>query len=134
MNLTFKIKKPADFIFEYLTDMQKFVAIHPVITKIKPTGNNTYLVYETLRFLGMPFSFTYPVVVNGNSPENSVIISATVMKLTKIKMVFKLKPDIDFTVVAESIEIKSPLPVKRTVQRIFKEQHEQLFKNLEMIG
>jgi len=42
MELSFKINKSADFIFDYLTDMQKFVSVHPVITKIDKTNNDSY--------------------------------------------------------------------------------------------
>ena len=38
----------------------------------------------------------------------------------------------DFTVVEESIKFESPLPVKFIMQRIFRKQHTQLFKNIEV--
>lgn len=133
MELLYKINKSADFIFDYLTDMQKFVSVHPVITKIDKTNNDSYLVYETLKFGFIPFSFTYSVTIESNFSDKSVIIRATVMKLTKIEMTFVLKAGKDFTVIEETIRFKSPLPVKSTMQSIFKKQHEQLFKNIELI-
>ena len=133
MELSFKIDKSADFIFDYLTDMQKFVSVHPVITKIDKTNNDSYLVYETLKFGFIPFSFTYPVTIESNFSDKNVIIRATVMKLTKIEMTFVLKAGKDFTVIEETIQIKSPLPVKSTMQNIFKKQHGQLFKNIGLI-
>jgi len=133
MELSFKINKSADFIFDYLTDMQKFVSVHPVITKIDKTNNDSYLVYETLKFGFIPFSFTYPVTIESNFSDKNVIIRATVMKLTKIEMTFVLKAGKDFTVIEETIQFKSPLPVKSTMQNIFKKQHGQLFKNIGLI-
>src|SRR5690606_40899548 len=50
----------SDLVFDYLTDMQKFVLVHPVISKIDSTGQESYLVHETLKFGFVPFSFTYP--------------------------------------------------------------------------
>src|SRR6478609_11091283 len=126
MELSFKIDKSADFIFDYLTDMQKFVSVHPVITKIDKTNNDSYLVYETLKFGFIPFSFTYPVTIESNFSDKNVIIRATVMKLTKIEMTFVLKAGKDFTVIEETIQFKSPLPVKSSMQNIFKKQHAQL--------
>ena len=35
MKLTFKSEKSVEKIFEYLTDMQKFAAVHPVISKMR---------------------------------------------------------------------------------------------------
>jgi carbon monoxide dehydrogenase subunit G len=131
MNLSFRIKKSSPFVFEYLTDMQKFVSVHPVIYKIDNRGKDSYLVYETLKFGFIPFSFTYPVTIEKNSKDKIVLIRAIVMKLTKIEMKFVLKTDGYFTVVEENIQFKSPLPVKNIMQGIFRKQHTQLFKNIQ---
>ncbi len=132
MELSFKLKKTSDFIFDYLTDMQKFVSVHPVISQIDNTDNNSYLVHETLKIGFIPFSFTYPVIIEKNNIEKVVIFRATVMKLTKIEMKFVLKTENDYTFIEENIQFKSPLPVKFIMERIFKKQHNQLFKNIEM--
>ena len=132
MELSFRLKKKSDFIFDYLTDMQKFVSVHPVISKIDNTGNESYLVHETLKMGLISFSFTYPVAIEKNHIEKVVIIRATVMKLTKIEMKFVLKTDNDYTLIEENIQFNSPLPVKFIMQSIFKKQHNQLFKNIEM--
>ena len=132
MELSFKLKKTPDLIFDYLTDMQKFVSVHPVISQIDSTGNDSYLVHETLKFGFIPFSFTYPVTIETHKIDMIVIIRATVMKLTKIEMKFVLKTENDFTIVKENIQFKSLLPVKFIMQSIFRKQHSQLFKNIEM--
>ncbi|RYU91902.1 hypothetical protein EWM62_00210 [Mucilaginibacter terrigena] len=130
MNLSFKIKKSRDFIFDYLTDMQKFASVHPVITKIVEQANGGYLVYETLKLGFIPISFTYPVSIVANPDENTIVMQATVMKLTKIEMTFNLAELSDFTAVHEYISFGAPLPVRVILQRVFKKQHRQLFKNI----
>jgi carbon monoxide dehydrogenase subunit G len=132
MNLSFRIKKNIDFTFDYLTDMQKFVSVHPVISKMDNIGQESYLVHETLKFGLIPFSFTYPVTIEKNILDKKIVIRATVFKLTKIEMKFVLKTDNDFTIIDEEIMFKSPLPVKFIMESIFKKQHNQLFKNIEM--
>lgn len=132
MELVFKLNKTSDLIFDYLTDMQKFVTVHPVITKIDRTGNESYLVHETLKFGFIPFSFTYPVTIESNSSVKTVVIRATVMKLTKIEMKFVLRTDDDHTIIEENIQFRSPLPIKFIMQRIFRKQHKKLFKNIEL--
>jgi hypothetical protein len=112
--------------------MQKFVSVHPVISKIDKTGNDSYLVYETLKLGFIPFSFTYPVNIEKNSDGKVVVIRATVMKVTKIEMKFVLKTDKDHTIVEENIQFRSPLPIKFIMQSIFRKQHSQLFKNIEL--
>ncbi len=135
MQLSFRIKKTKDIVFDYLTDMQKFASVHPVITKIVPTNNNNYLVYETLKLGFLSFSFTYPVSVESNSIENQVTMRAVVMKFTKIEITIKIKPDTEFSnefsIIEENITFKSPLPIKSIMESIFRKQHTQLFKNIE---
>ena len=132
MKLSFRIKNNIEFTFDYLTDMQKFVSVHPVISQIDNIENGCYLVHETLKFGFIPFSFTYPVTIEKNILDKIVIFRATVFKLTKIEMRFVLKVDNDFTIIEEEINFKSPLPVKLIMQSIFKCQHKQLFKNIEL--
>jgi carbon monoxide dehydrogenase subunit G len=132
MELSFRLKKTSDFVFDYLTDMQKFVSVHPVISQIDNTGSESYLVYETLKWGGIPFSFTYPATIEKNDLDKVVIIRATVMKLNKIEMKFVLKVDGDFTVVEESINFDTPLPIKSVMKSVFRQQHTQLFRNIEL--
>jgi len=134
MELTFKLNKTADFVFDYLTDMQKFVLVHPVIYQIDHTGSNAYLVHEKLKFGFIPFSFTYPITVKKNIIDKIVIIRATVFGLTKIEMKFELSLENGFTVVKESIQFKSPFPIKSVMRSIFNTQHKQLFKNIDTIS
>lgn len=132
MKLTFKIHKNIDLVFDHLTDMQKFVSVHPVISKIDNTSDKNYLVHETLKFGFIPFSFTYPVTIENSISDKIVIIRATVFKLTKIEMKFVLKADNGHTIIDEEIQFKSPFPVKFIMESIFRKQHDQLFKNIEM--
>lgn len=131
MHLTFTIHKPADEVFDYLTDMQKFVSVHPVITKIELLAENEYKIYETLKAAGISFSFSYTVRINYDLKNKRVGFCATVMKFTQINMAYQLTAQEDHTTIDEVITFRSPLPVKSIMARIFKKQHTQLFKNIE---
>lgn len=131
MKLSFKIHKSVDLVFDYLTDMQKFVLVHPIISKIDSIGQESYLVHETLKFGFVSFSFTYPATIEKNISDKKLTIRATVFKLTKIEMNFILKADSEYTIIDEEIHFKSPLPVKFIMKKVFKQQHEKLFKNIE---
>ncbi len=133
MQLNFTVHKPVAILREYLTDMKKYVSVHPVITKISHTEANRYLVYETLKLGWIPYSFTYPVTIELPPETNSVVIRATVMKLTRIQMTFLLKAMGESTVVEETIVINSPLPVKGIIEKIFRTQHTQLFENIGLL-
>ncbi len=132
MKLSFSINKNIDLTFDFLTDMQKFVSVHPVIFQIDNLGNENYLVHETLKFGFIPFSFTYPVTIEKSTADKKVTIRATVFKMTKIEMKFVLKSDNNSTIIDEEITFKSPLPVKFIMKSVFKTQHKQLFKNIEL--
>jgi hypothetical protein len=133
MVLNFKLNKSADFIFDYLTNMDKFTSIHPVISKIELLGENKYRVYETLKFGFIPFSFTYPVSINSNSSDKSIIMHATVMKINKIEINYKIKEISNISFVEEKITIRTVLPIHPILKLIFIKQHTQLFKNIEAL-
>lgn len=132
LNLSFKVEKPIETVFENLTDMQKFVSFHPVITKIEAISNNNYRVHETLRFGIIPVTFQYLVVINSNLAEKKVKMVATVLKFTKIEINFVLKTVENFTIITESIYFKSPFAVKAIMSQIFKKQHSILFENMNL--
>jgi carbon monoxide dehydrogenase subunit G len=134
MNLSFKIHQPAATIFDYLTDMQKFASVHPVIKKIEHLSENNYLVYERLMFGFIPFSFTYPVAIEQNWGEKKVTIRTTVMRLTKIEMAFELSAVENSAVVHETKTFESPLPIKNIMANVFRKQHTLLFENIEARG
>ncbi|GAB4020664.1 hypothetical protein GCM10028808_62750 [Spirosoma migulaei] len=131
MHLTFTIDQPADLVFKYLTDMQKFASVHPVITKIVPAGNQQYVVHETLRIAFLPVSFTYSVTVESDRAKNWVKMLARVMKLVTIRMNFTIRTENSRTVVEEIIDFNAPVPLQFVMQPIFRKQHELLFKNID---
>ena len=133
MKLSFALLKSPDFIFDYLTDMDKFASIHPVITKIEKTGENKFRVHETLKLGFIPFSFTYPVTIESEVANKTVSIKATVMKMTHIDMNFSIRQEGDISIVEEIITFKSILPVKTFMEKIFREQHTLLFQNMDRV-
>jgi carbon monoxide dehydrogenase subunit G len=131
MKLLFRTQKNIDTVFTYLTDMQKFVSVHPIIYQIDSLGDGRYLVHETLKVGFIPFSFTYPVVIDKDSVSKKVVIRATVFKVTKIEMKFSLRTEHNYTVIEEDIYFDSLFPVKFIMQKVFKEQHQKLFNNID---
>jgi len=131
MNLKFEINKPIHIVFEYLTDMRKFVSVHPVISKIDNISGNNFLVHETLTLVVIPISFTYPVTIDQNFNEKKVVIRAKIMKIIGIEMSYSLTSENNSTIVNETISFKSPFSIKSLMQKTFKKQHTVLFKNIE---
>jgi len=130
MNLTHHIPKPAAFVFDYLSDMQKFVSVHPVIYRIDSLGKNEYLVYESLKVGFIPYSFTYPVQITSDPIKRTVLMKATVRKIVHIEMYYAIREDGMACVVDEEIKIRSFLPVKSSLERMFRKYHEEMFLNI----
>jgi carbon monoxide dehydrogenase subunit G len=131
MKLSYKLNRSTNYVFDYLTDMEKFVSAHPVITKMEKQPDGNYLVYETLKLGPIPFSFTYSVAISNSPIENMVTMKATVQRSTEIEMKFLLKADGHFTIVEDDIVISSVWPIRSILQKIFKTQHTKLFNNIE---
>jgi carbon monoxide dehydrogenase subunit G len=134
MILHFKVNKPADFIFSYLTDMQKFVSVHPVITKMEKQAGNTYIVYETLRLGFVPISFRYSARVESDYDNKRVVFHVTVMKLNRISMIFHVHEQTGHSGVDEKLSFRMILPIHFIMYRIFRKQHTLLFRNIEQVG
>ncbi len=131
MILEHKIKQPSPIVFDHLSDMKKFVGVHPIIFKMDHLGGGNYKVYETLKLLGIPCTFTYKATVVGDPQAKTVNIKAVVMKLTHIEMSFVIKTEGEHSHIIETVTFRSPLPIKGILQNIFKTQHKQLFLNIE---
>jgi hypothetical protein len=113
--------------------MEKFVAVHPVITRVDHVEDDNYLLYETLGIWIISFSFSYPVNIKINADKKLVVMDAWVMRLVKIEMNFLLRELNGITLVEEEIHFNTWLPVKWLMKSIFKKQHARLFKNIEQL-
>jgi len=131
MLLNYKLNKPADLIFDCLTNMTRFVALHPVIEKVNYLGNDKFKIFETLKLGFIPISFTYPAVIEGDYESKQVVMKAVVMKIAFIEMVFTINEKNGYSIVREEIKFKSALPIKSIMQQVFIKQHALLFKNIE---
>lgn len=134
MLLRFTLTQPADVVFEHLTDVRKFVSIHPVISRMEALGAGRYRVYETLTVGGLPVSFTYRATIAADPAAKTVRIAATVFGLARIQMHFGLFRKGEKTVVEENVTFRSVLPLKPLMEKVFREQHQLLFQNLENVG
>ncbi len=73
-------KKPVRKVFQTLSDMRKFAEVHPVIYAVEQLSLREYLFYERIKFLSVPFSFSYRATVEILAIDKSVYISSEVRK------------------------------------------------------
>jgi carbon monoxide dehydrogenase subunit G len=130
MVLLYKLQQSPDTVFNYLSDMEKFVAVHPVISRMKPTGNNHYTVSETLKLAFVPYSFNYQAIVQPNKVTKTILMKARIGWFAKIRLLFTIIDCGYSSVVKEELHCSSWLPVRRVMTAIVKKQHAALFRNI----
>ncbi len=130
MQFTFLLSKDPDVVFHYLTDMDKFVSVHPLIYKIDKLDHHNYKIFEKVKFGLLPYSFNYIACIKNDAENRKVGITATI-KWVKMNMTFTVKPHEIGTEVVEVFQIETRLPVIGYMQKLIKDQHAQLFKNIE---
>jgi carbon monoxide dehydrogenase subunit G len=131
MHLQFKLKKPIQEVFNCLSNADCFVKVHPIIYAMKPLPNAAYLVYEKLKIAFLNINFTYPCTIESNRNDKTITVKAVVKKMVHIQIDFKLSTQNGQTMVDEFVSFKSILPVAFVMGKIFKTQHQKLFKNIE---
>ena len=65
--------------------------------------------------------------------EKKIVMKAIIQKMTHIEMHFTILDSGHSSNIEEDISIRTFLPVKGFIRKIFKEQHEQLFRNIDRL-
>ncbi len=133
MNLKYKINQSPNLIYDCLSDMTTFVSLHPVITKMRKKDTHTYKVYETIRVGFLPLSFTYAATIYGSREKGHIRMQARVMGMTEVDMAFDIQEVLGGSIVFEEIQVKSFLPVKSQLEKLFRDQHALLFENISKL-
>lgn len=131
MKLIYQLHTSPEVVFPYLSDMDLFTSVHPVISKMVSTGKDEYTAFETLQIGPVPFSFSYPTVVHHNSTKGSIHMQAIIFKMTTMALSFTLSAQNGTTTIEEEIQVKSIWPLKSLILNTVKTQHTILFKNIE---
>lgn len=133
MMLIYKVHQSPSCIFEYLSVVDKFVSVHPLITKINKLEGNNYFAFETLKIGYIPFSFSYPVSIISNLLINQIQMNAHVMKHLEIELKFKIIDKKEYSLVVEELNFKTLFPIHFILRMIFKKQHDKLFENINQL-
>jgi carbon monoxide dehydrogenase subunit G len=133
MDLCFRLEKSPALVYDYLSDMQKFVSVHPIIYRIEPIKENQYLIYERLKLMFIPATFTYTVLVESDLHNKTVNFKARINALTNVEMQFNIIEENSGCLVNETVDFKSYLPIKTLMKSIFRQQHKLLFDNINKL-
>lgn len=131
MVLTHQLNKSPEEVFRFLTDMELFKTVHPVVQKIEDRGPYEYLVTEKMKLGPIPYRVQYPLFIQSDAGTLWVQYHGIVAGMAHLYMDFNLSGDAKHCTVREDIRFQSLLPVFFMVKPIFKMQHQKLFENIE---
>jgi len=129
--LNYEILKPINEVYYYLSDMDKYVLVHPIIYKIDKISENYYSIFETLKIGLFRIKVKYPAQIYCDFKAKKIKMTAQVLKMIKIEIVFNLKTSGTKTSIEETITFNSFIPIGIFLASIFKNQHQILFRNIE---
>ena len=129
-----QISKPAGAIFNCLTDMKSFVAVHPIINNMEYLGENTYKVSETLPWGLIPCSIRYRATVDIYYESKKIVMTAAIMRFVNIEIVFIITEGSGYSLIEEKLSFKTSLPILQILKKTFTKQHTRLFKNIEQLA
>lgn len=126
-DMTFIVRKSPDDVFNYISQPDLFVAIHPVIYKINELEKGSWRIFEKLRFAGIPLSFNYPASMQCDATSRDINMQAVVMNVVAISLSFQINEHKENTRINEHITIKSIFPVHPVIKQVFKNKHKEMF-------
>lgn len=126
-----QIQAPASVVWSYLSDLNKFAEVHPIICKVDTYGGGAYRLYERLPLGPLSLRFSYPVQVTLDPQENIIRYVSKVLGIVVLDMRFHIVDRGDHSVTHEVIEIRSRLPVERYTAAECEKYHRMVFANIE---
>ena len=133
MILNHTIAKPVEQVYPYLSDMEKFVQVHPVVYKVEKIGETEYQFCEKIKIIFIPFDFKYKVNLKSILHNKDVEMHSNVKKGVHLELKFSFLSRNNSTHVEEIILIKSNFFVRLVFQSVIKRVHKKMFKNISEI-
>ena len=130
MEHTVQINQQYDVVFDYLTDMQKYQSLNPAVIKVVDLGNGKYTVHKRLKFVFIPYYFSFPMALTSDEDKLSINMVATIGWLNRLEVGFRMIPMSNYTIVEEIVTWKSLIPIGYLLENSIKKQHKILFKNI----
>ena len=124
------IPRPVDEVYPYLSDIERFVSMHPVIYKCEHKGGTDHVLYERLRVLGIGISFSYPVCIQESIPNERVVMFSEFIKGVNLRLVFDLTCNGETTTIKETILFKGPFFVRPMFMRLLARMHSEMMTNI----
>lgn len=136
LTLNFQIPKSPEYVFEYLSQAERFVEVHPLIYKMEAISDHDFLVFEKILVLGfIPYAFIYPASIYASKESGKVQMKANIQGKVWVTMDFVItgEENANSSQVVETVTFRTKLPVAGIMKSLFKRQHQKLFANIAKI-
>lgn len=135
LTLNARIKAPVKTLYPYFVEFEKFGALHPLMTKITKTGENTFFVNESVLLLGfipMKPSYTAKVI----EKDGSVIYISNVRKGVdlEIRFTFSEDPESGITLITEEVDVAANRIIAKILLNTIEKAHLEIFRKLEQLA
>ena len=115
-----------DKVFPFFNDIDRFVAVHPVIYKAEATGTNQYRLFEKLDLKFCKVSFSYMVSIETSVPGKQVIMFARIRKGVTLRLQFDFIADNNTTHIHETVTFNAPAVICPIFLKFLTRQHQLL--------
>src|SRR6478735_10562220 len=126
------IEAPAEQLYPYFSDLEKFGELHPLIKSVKKFNDGLILVTEHIPLIGtLGFDNKYVVEVIA-SPLNKVTYKIRLPLWVRLTIDFSFVPSNAIpTVLTETIVIKGIFPARLVLGVMIKKYHQMILDELK---
>ena len=127
----FTVSGAPDEVYAILSDPDRFTAVHPLIHRMRPLGDDHFMVTEYMPLGPVRIPFRYPARITKDPASLGVSIRAVVHYAIRIDMDIHVRSQAPGSQVKETIRIRSWMPGAPFLANFIRKQHALLFQNLE---
>lgn len=126
----FTVSGPPDEVYAILSDPDRFTGVHPLIHRMRPMGNDRFMVTEYMPLGPVRIPFRYPARITKDPAELEISIRALVHYSIRIEMDIRVTGRASGSHVKEIVRISSWVPGASWLARFIGKQHAVLFDRM----
>jgi hypothetical protein len=131
-SVEYKISGNINDVYPFIFDLRKFGSLHPYMEKVSKTGDNLYLIEESVKLFGIiPMKPVYSAFVSKSG--TGILYTSKVQKGVDLKISFDLieDPVQNMTLITETIEITANKVIAAILLQTMKKAHLIAFQSME---
>ena len=117
-------------IFPFFNEMDRFIAVHPVIYKSEMIEPGQYRLYEKLDLKLFKVSFSYTVRIEKSVADQQVIMFSEIRKGVELRLKFDFQAKEGTTQIHETVTFNAPAIICPLFLKFLTKQHKLLITNV----